>query len=276
MKEMKVANSIVLSNERPFVLIAGPCQMESRDHTMMMAESLVKITQKLGVPLIYKTSFDKANRTSISGKRGIGLANSLPIFEEVKKTFNVPVLTDVHKESDVDDVKNTVDIIQIPAFLCRQTDLLEKASKSGLPVNIKKGQFLAPQDAKNITSKFEAFGNTNISLTERGVSFGYNNLVVDMRSFVVMKETGYPVIIDATHATQSPGGLGGASGGNREHAPILANAALTTKIAGVFMEVHNSPETAPSDGPCMIKLENIEQIIRRMKMIDELVKNPQF
>ncbi len=169
-----------------------------------------------------------------------------------------------------------MNIIQIPAFLCRQTDLLEKAAKSGLPVNIKKGQFLAPQDAKNITAKFESFGNTNISLTERGVSFGYNNLVVDMRSFAVMKETGYPLIIDATHATQSPGGLGGASGGNREHAPLLANASLTTKIAGVFMEVHNDPENAPSDGPCMIKLNTLEQIIKRMKMIDELVKNPNF
>ncbi len=273
---MKVSNKVIISNERPFVLIAGPCQMESRDHAMMMAENIVKITQNVGVPLIYKSSFDKANRTSISGKRGIGLEKSLPIFEEIKKTFGIPVLTDVHKESDVEDVKSVLDIIQIPAFLCRQTDLLEKAAESGLPVNIKKGQFLAPQDAKNITAKFEAFGNTNISLTERGVSFGYNNLVVDMRSFIVMKETGYPVIIDATHATQSPGGLGGASGGNRDHAPILANAALTTKIAGVFAEVHDCPEKAPSDGPCMIKLENLEQIIRRMKMIDELVKNPQF
>ena len=276
MKEMKVSGSVVLSNAKPFVLIAGPCQMESRDHALMMAEKLFKITTKLGVKLIYKTSFDKANRTSISGKRGIGLENSLPIFEEIKKTFKIPVLTDVHKESDIDMVANTVDVIQIPAFLCRQTDLLEKAANSGLPVNIKKGQFLAPQDAKNITAKFEAFGNNNISLTERGVSFGYNNLVVDMRSFVVMKETGYPVIIDATHATQSPGGLGGASGGNREHAPILANAALTTGIAGVFMEVHDDPEHAPSDGPCMIKLNSLEQIVKRMKMIDELIKNPQF
>lgn len=239
---------------------------------MMMAENLVKITQKLKVPLIYKSSFDKANRTSISGKRGIGLEASIPIFEEIKKTFGVPVLTDVHKESDVDDIGSTVDVMQIPAFLCRQTDLLEKAANSGKPINIKKGQFLAPQDAKNITQKFEAFGNTNISLTERGVSFGYNNLVVDMRSFIVMKETGYPVIIDATHATQSPGGLGGASGGNRDHAPVLANAALTTKIAGVFMEVHENPEVAPSDGPCMIKLNSLEEIIKRMKAIDELVK----
>lgn len=275
-KEMRVTESVVLSNAKPFVLIAGPCQMESRDHALMMAEKLVKITTKLGVKLIYKSSFDKANRTSISGKRGIGLENSLPIFEEIKKTFKIPVLTDIHKESDIDMVASTVDVIQIPAFLCRQTDLLEKAADSGLPVNIKKGQFLAPQDAKNITAKFEAFGNTNISLTERGVSFGYNNLVVDMRSFVVMKETGYPVIIDATHATQSPGGLGGASGGNREHAPILANAALTTGIAGVFMEVHDDPEHAPSDGPCMIKLNSLEQIVKRMKMIDELIKNPQF
>ncbi len=273
---MEVSKEVVLSNDKPFVLIAGPCQMESRDHAMMMAENLHKITTKLKVPFIYKTSFDKANRTSVSGKRGIGREKSLSIFEEIKKTFQIPVLTDVHKEEDIDAVKDFVNVVQIPAFLCRQTDLLEKAAKSGLPVNIKKGQFLAPQDAKNITAKFESFGNTNISLTERGVSFGYNNLVVDMRSFAVMKETGYPLIIDATHATQSPGGLGGASGGNREHAPLLANASLTTKIAGVFMEVHNDPENAPSDGPCMIKLNTLEQIIKRMKMIDELVKNPNF
>jgi 2-dehydro-3-deoxyphosphooctonate aldolase (KDO 8-P synthase) len=276
MKTMEVSKEVVLSNDKPFVLIAGPCQMESRDHAMMMAENLHKITTKLKVPFIYKTSFDKANRTSVSGKRGIGREKSLSIFEEIKKTFQIPVLTDVHKEEDIDAVKDFVNVVQIPAFLCRQTDLLEKAAKSGLPVNIKKGQFLAPQDAKNITAKFESFGNTNISLTERGVSFGYNNLVVDMRSFAVMKETGYPLIIDATHATQSPGGLGGASGGNREHAPLLANASLTTKIAGVFMEVHNDPENAPSDGPCMIKLNTLEQIIKRMKMIDELVKNPNF
>lgn len=271
--EMKVSSNIALSNERPFVLIAGPCQMESRDHAMMMAESLIKITSKLNIPLIFKTSFDKANRTSVTGKRGMGLENSIPVFEEIKKTFKVPVLTDVHKESDIDDIKNHVDVMQIPAFLCRQTDLLEKAAKSGKPINIKKGQFLAPWDVKNITSKFEAFGNKNISLTERGVSFGYNNLVVDMRAFPIMKETGYPVIIDATHATQSPGGLGGASGGNRDHAPILANAALTTKIAGVFMEVHDNPDVAPSDGPCMIKLDSVEVILRRMKQIDDLIKS---
>lgn len=275
-KEMKVTPSVVLSNNKPFVLIAGPCQMEGREHAMMMAEALVKITTKLGIPLIYKTSFDKANRTSVSGKRGVGLEASISVFEEIKKTFKVPVLTDVHKESHIDDISPFVDVIQIPAFLCRQTDLLEKAAKSGKPVNIKKGQFLAPWDAKNITSKFEAFGNTNISLTERGASFGYNNLVVDIRSFPVMKETGYPVIIDATHATQSPGGLGGASGGNREHAPILANASLTTGIAGVFMEVHQNPDSAPSDGPCMIKLETLETILTRMKKIDDLVKSNSF
>lgn len=275
-KEMKVSSSITLANDKPFVLIAGPCQMEGRDHALMMAESLVKITTKLGIPLIYKTSFDKANRTSISGKRGVGIENSIPVFEEIKKTFKIPVLTDVHKESDIDDISPYVDVIQIPAFLCRQTDLLEKAAKSSKPVNIKKGQFLAPWDAKNITQKFESFGNTNISLTERGASFGYNNLVVDMRAFPIMKETGYPVIIDATHATQSPGGLGGASGGNREHAPILANAALTTGIAGVFMEVHNNPDMAPSDGPCMIKLEMVESILSRMKKIDDLIKSKNF
>ena len=275
-KEMKVSPSITLANDKPFVLIAGPCQMEGRDHALMMAESLVKITTKLGIPLIYKTSFDKANRTSVSGKRGIGIEHSISVFEEIRATFKIPVLTDVHKESDIDIITPHVDVIQIPAFLCRQTDLLEKAANSKKPVNIKKGQFLAPWDAKNITQKFESFGNTNISLTERGASFGYNNLVVDMRAFPVMKETGYPVIIDATHATQSPGGLGGASGGNREHAPILANAALTTGIAGVFMEVHNNPDIAPSDGPCMIKLETVEIILSRMKKIDDLIKSKNF
>jgi 2-dehydro-3-deoxyphosphooctonate aldolase (KDO 8-P synthase) len=186
------------------------------------------------------------------------------------------VLTDVHKESDIEAVKDVVDVMQIPAFLCRQTDLLEVAAKTGKPINIKKGQFLAPQDAKNITEKFESFGNSNISLTERGASFGYNNLVVDIRSFPIMKQTGYPVIIDATHATQSPGGLGGASGGNRDYAPIIANAALTTGIAGVFAEVHDNPDIAPSDGPCMIRLDTFEKIVERMKAIDDLVKSKSF
>lgn len=272
-KEMKVSSSVILSNSRPFVLIAGPCQMENEKHAMMMAEKLFRITEKFKIPFIYKTSFDKANRTSVSGKRGIGLKNSLPIFTKIKETFNVPVLTDIHKESDIEAVKDVVDVMQIPAFLCRQTDLLEIAAKTGKPINIKKGQFLAPQDAKNITEKFESFGNANISLTERGVSFGYNNLVVDMRSFPIMKQTGYPVIIDATHATQSPGGLGGASGGNRDYAPLLANAALSTGIAGVFAEVHDNPDAAPSDGPCMIKLETFETIVERMKAIDDLTKS---
>lgn len=275
-KEMRVSSSVILSNELPFVLIAGPCQMESETHAMMMAEKLVKIAQKFNVPLIYKSSFDKANRTSIAGKRGIGLMNSLPIFTKIKETFKIPVLTDVHKESDIEAVKDVVDVMQIPAFLCRQTDLLEVAAKTGKPINIKKGQFLAPQDAKNITEKFESFGNSNISLTERGASFGYNNLVVDIRSFPIMKQTGYPVIIDATHATQSPGGLGGASGGNRDYAPIIANAALTTGIAGVFAEVHDNPDIAPSDGPCMIRLDTFEKIVERMKAIDDLVKSKSF
>lgn len=275
-KEMRVSSNVILSNELPFVLIAGPCQMESETHAMMMAEKLVKIAQKFNVPLIYKSSFDKANRTSIAGKRGIGLINSLPIFTKIKETFKIPVLTDVHKESDIEAVKDVVDVMQIPAFLCRQTDLLEVAAKTGKPINIKKGQFLAPQDAKNITEKFESFGNSNISLTERGASFGYNNLVVDIRSFPIMKQTGYPVIIDATHATQSPGGLGGASGGNRDYAPIIANAALTTGIAGVFAEVHDNPDIAPSDGPCMIRLDTFEKIVERMKAIDDLVKSKSF
>lgn len=276
MKKMTVNENISLANDMPFTLISGPCQMESRDHSLKMAESLVRLTQELGIPFIYKSSFDKANRTSVTGKRGIGLEASIPIFHEIRDTFGCPVLTDVHKESDVEEIKDVIDIIQIPAFLCRQTDLLEAAARTGKPINIKKGQFLAPQDAKNITAKFESFGNENISLTERGVSFGYNNLVVDIRSFIIMKETGFPIIIDATHATQNPGGLGKASGGNREHAPYLANASLTAGIAGVFAEVHDDPENAPSDGPCMLKLSNLREILKRMKAIDELVKNPDF
>lgn len=275
-REVRISDAVILGNNRPFVVIAGPCQMENRNHALMMAEALKEITSRVCVPFIYKTSFDKANRTSISGKRGVGLLESIPIFEEIKKKVGCPVLTDVHKESDVESIKDVVDIIQIPAFLCRQTDLLEAAAKSGKPVNVKKGQFLAPSDVKNITQKFEYFGNTRLSLTERGASFGYNNLVVDMRSFPIMKESGYPVIIDATHATQSPGGLGLASGGNREHAPLLANASLTAGIAGVFMEVHDNPDAAPSDGPCMIKLKNFEKILNQLKMIDDLIKSESF
>ena len=266
--------SFSISNSSKLFLIAGPCQMESRDHAMMMAENLTKMTQKLGINFVFKTSFDKANRTSIGGKRGIGLDASLKIFEEIKTTFKVPLLTDIHNEQHPKQLAGIVDILQVPAFLCRQTDILEAAAKSGAIVNVKKGQFLAPQDAKNIVQKLEHFGNSKILLTERGSSFGYNNLVVDMRGLEIMKNTTkYPVIMDATHATQSPGGLGASSGGDRDMAFVLAKAAVSVGIAGVFAEVHNDPDNAPSDGPCMIKLNTFETFLTQIKAIDDLVKS---
>ena len=273
MKSVKISDTVSLSNHLPITIIAGPCQLESRDHAMMMAEKLMTICDEVGLKLIYKTSFDKANRTSVSGKRGAGIEKAIPIFEEIKRTFGCPILTDVHNEQQPDLIKDYADVLQIPAFLCRQTDLLEAAAKTGKPINIKKGQFLAPGDMTNIVQKMEYFGNSQISLTDRGSSFGYNNLVVDMRSFAIMSETGYPVVIDATHSTQSPGGLGNSSGGNRNHAPILARAAVAcTKIAGVFMEVHENPDSAPSDGPCMIELSKFKKILVELKAIDDVVK----
>jgi len=272
MHHIKVSNSVTFGNNLPFCIIAGPCQMESESHSMMMAESLLKITQKVGVPFIFKTSFDKANRTSITGKRGFGLKNSIPVFEKIKKTFGVPVLTDVHTEEQCKEIAPYVDILQIPAFLCRQTDLLIAAANTGKVVNVKKGQFLAPQDVFNIVKKLEHCQNSQILLTDRGTTFGYNNLVVDMRSFPIMSQTGYPVIIDATHATQSPGGMGSSSGGNRDFAPVLAKAAIATGIAGVFAEVHNDPDNAPSDGPVMLKLETFEKFLTQLKAIDDVVK----
>ena len=272
-KEMRVSSSVILSNELPFVLIAGPCQMESETHAMMMAEKLVKIAQKFNVPLIYKSSFDKANRTSIAGKRGIGLMNSLPIFTKIKETFKIPVLTDVHKESDIEAVKDVVDVMQIPAFLCRQTDLLACASKTNKIINVKKGQFLAPWDAQNIVQKIDHNGNNKIMLTERGVSFGYNTLVSDMRSLPIMAKTGCPVIFDATHSVQQPGGLGGASGGQREFVETLASAATAVGVAGLFIETHQDPDNAPSDGPCMLRLDSLELLLTKLKKFDEIAKN---
>ncbi len=265
-----------ISNNKPFTLIAGPCQMENEAHAFMMCESLKKITDKLGIPFIYKSSFDKANRTSVGGKRGFGLGNSLPVFEKLKKEFDVPVLTDIHEREQCDEVASVVDVMQIPAFLCRQTDLLlaagEAAKKYGRAVNVKKGQFLAPWDMKNVAEKVATTGCENISLTERGVSFGYNTLVVDMRALTVMAQTGYPVVFDATHAVQSPGGLGGASGGQRDMVPTLSRAAIAVGVAAVFMETHQDPDNAPSDGPCMVKLNEIEKQLAKMKEIDALIK----
>lgn len=265
-------NNVTFGNDLPFVLIAGPCQMESRDHAMMMAENLATITQKLGIPLIYKTSFDKANRTSAKAERGIGFAGAQPVFEEIRKTFGCPVLTDVHDVEQVKEAAEVVDILQIPAFLCRQTDLLKAAAETGKAVNIKKGQFLAPWDAKNIVEKMDYFGNQNVMLTERGASFGYNTLVSDMRALPIMASTGCPVVFDATHSVQQPGGLGGASGGQREFVPILARAAIAVGVAAVFMETHQDPDNAPSDGPCMMRLDTLEATLATLKEYDSLTK----
>jgi len=274
MKSVSIGKYFDVSNSKKMFLIAGPCQMESRDHAMMMAENLVKMAEKFKINFVFKSSFDKANRTSIKGKRGIGLDGALKVFEEIKTTFKVPLLTDIHNETQPSQLAGIVDILQVPAFLCRQTDILEAVAKTGAIVNVKKGQFLAPQDAKNITEKLEHFGNSNILLTERGSTFGYNNLVVDMRGLEVMKQsTKYPVILDATHSTQAPGGLGSSSGGDRNMAFVLAKAAVATGIAGVFAEVHNDPDNAPSDGPCMIKLNTFETFLKQITEIDNLVKS---
>jgi 2-dehydro-3-deoxyphosphooctonate aldolase (KDO 8-P synthase) len=268
-------NNIKISNNLPFTLIAGPCQTESLDHSLMIASNVKRICDQLKINFIYKSSFDKANRSSVGGKRGAGLENTLPIFSEVKKQFNCPILTDIHNEEQCRILANhpEVDILQIPAFLCRQTDLLEAAAKTGKIINIKKGQFLAPWDTENIVKKMDHFGNQNVMLTERGVSFGYNTLVSDMRSLPIMAKTGCPVVFDATHSVQQPGGLGGASGGQREFVETLASAAVAVGVAAVFMEVHQDPDNAPSDGPCMVRLDNLEKLLTKMKKIDEIVKN---
>jgi 2-dehydro-3-deoxyphosphooctonate aldolase (KDO 8-P synthase) len=271
MKNIQIG-SFSISNSRPFALIAGPCQAENRDHALMMAGEIKKITDDLEINYIFKASFDKANRTSISGKRGLGLEKTLPIFTEIKEKLGLPVLTDVHNEVQCDIVKDYVDIIQIPAFLCRQTDILKAAAETGKIINIKKGQFLAPHDVKNIVNKVEIFNNNKIMLTERGASFGYNNLVSDMRSLPIMAQTGYPVIFDATHSVQQPSGQGGVSGGQREFVEVLARAAVAVGVGALFMEVHDDPDNAPSDGPCMVKLEDLKNILLKLKKIDSLIK----
>ena len=270
-KEIQVAN-LKISNDKPFTLIAGPCQMESAAHGMEMAEALVSLTDKLNIPFIFKASFDKANRTSISGVRGMGLEKAMMAFQDIKNKLHCPVITDIHEPFQCDIAAQVVDVLQIPAFLCRQTDLLVAAGKTKAAINVKKGQFLAPWDMKNVAAKLEITGNQNIMLTERGASFGYNTLVVDMRSLPIMKQTGYPVIFDATHSVQQPGGQGTSSGGQREFAPVLANAAITTGIAGVFIETHETPDTAPSDGPNMIPLNQMENVLKTLKAYDEIAK----
>lgn len=271
-KIVKVGN-VNFSNDLPFVLISGPCQVESRDHALMTAEKLIKITNKLGIPFIYKSSFDKANRTSLKGKRGFGLENSLPIFEEIKDTFKCPILTDVHNEAQCAIAAQVVDVLQIPAFLCRQTDLLIAAAKTGKVVNVKKGQFLAPWDMKNVVDKITESGNHNVLVTERGASFGYNTLVTDFRGIPTMAEqTGMPVVYDATHSVQQPGGQGKASGGDRRFVETLAKAAIAVGVAGVFMESHQDPDNAPSDGPCMVKLGEIEELLKKLQEFDIIAK----
>ncbi len=264
---------ITFSNDLPFVLIGGPCQLESLDHTIDLAGKIVEITNKLGIPYIFKASFDKANRTSISGARGVGLEKAMDIFKAVKKQFGCPVITDVHEPGQCAPVAEVVDMLQIPAFLCRQTDLVVAAAKTGKPLNIKKGQFLAPWDMKNVVTKADQSGNTNVLVTERGVSFGYNTLVVDMRSLPIMaQQTGCPVVIDATHSVQQPGGQGTSTGGQREFAPVLARAAVAVGVAGVFIETHQDPDKSPSDGPNMIPLAELEGVLASLKAIDRLVK----
>ncbi len=270
-RHIKIGN-VTVGNDLPFILIAGPCQMESRAHALEMAEYIKNVTDKLSIPLIFKTSFDKANRTSVSAQRGIGLEKALPVFEEIKNKFGCPVITDVHLPEHCAEVAEVVDVLQIPAFLCRQTDLLEAAAKTGRAVNIKKGQFLAPWDMKNVAAKMVHFGNENVMLCERGVSFGYNTLVNDMRALPIMAESGFPVIFDATHSVQQPGGKGAESGGERRFIEYLARAAIAVGVAGVFMETHQDPDNAPSDGACMLRAENLASVLEKLKQIDELIK----
>ncbi len=263
---------VSFANYLPFALIAGPCQMESRVHALEMAAALKEICAGLGIGLVFKASYDKANRTSGSAARGVGLAAALPVFAEIRETFGLPVLTDVHEREHCPVIAEAVDILQIPAFLCRQTDLLKAAAKTGRVVNVKKGQFLAPWDMKNVAAKITGAGNPNVMLTERGVSFGYNTLVSDMRSLPIMAETGAPVIFDATHSVQQPGGKGASSGGQREFVAVLARAAVAVGVAGLFIETHEDPDNAPSDGPNMVHLKDMPALLARLKAYDRITK----
>ncbi|HYD30549.1 MAG TPA: 3-deoxy-8-phosphooctulonate synthase [Azospirillaceae bacterium] len=270
-RHIRIGN-LTVGNDRPFALIAGPCAMESREHALEMAHALAEITAKLGLGLIYKSSYDKANRTSISSQRGLGMGKGLSILAEVREKFGCPVLTDVHEADQCAPVAEVVDVLQIPAFLCRQTDLLVAAAKTGKVVNVKKGQFLAPWDMKNVAAKLVAAGNEKVLLCERGASFGYNTLVSDMRSIPIMAETGFPVVYDATHSVQQPGGLGGTSGGQREFVPVLARAAVAIGVAAVFMETHEEPDRAPSDGPNMVPLKELPGVLETLVEFDRLAK----
>lgn len=266
---------VELGNQKPLALIAGPCQIESREHAVFIAGKMIEITQKLGIPYIFKASFDKANRTSINSARGVGLEEGMRTFAEIRKLYpNLPIVTDVHEREQCAVAAEYVDMLQIPAFLCRQTDLVVAAAKTGKVVNIKKGQFLAPWDVKNIVKKAEDSGNHSVCITERGTSFGYNTLVTDMRGLKQMaKDTGYPVIFDATHSVQQPGGLGGTTGGQREFAPVLARAAVAVGVAGVFIETHENPDKALSDGPNSIALADMERVIGELMAFDKVNKS---
>jgi len=266
------AGQVLFSNSAKLSLIAGPCQMESREHAFMIGGTLKELCDKLGIGLVYKTSYDKANRTSISAKRGIGLEKAMEVFDDLKKEFGFPVLTDVHTAEQCAVVAETVDVLQIPAFLCRQTDLLVAAAKTGRVVNVKKGQFLAPWDMKNVLGKLNASGNPNVLLCERGVSFGYNTLVSDMRSLPIMAAMGAPVIFDATHSVAQPGGQGDSSGGQREFVETLARAAVAAGVAGVFIETHEDPDNAPSDGPNMVYLKDMPRLLEKLLAFDAVAK----
>jgi 2-dehydro-3-deoxyphosphooctonate aldolase (KDO 8-P synthase) len=269
------AGKVAFDNSGPLSLIAGPCQMESRDHAFELAGQLKTLCAELGIGLGYKSSFDKANRTSLSGKRGIGLEKSLEVFADIKREFDLPVLTDVHTEEQCAVVGEVVDVLQIPAFLCRQTDLLIAAANTGRVINIKKGQFLAPWDMKNVLAKVMESGNPNVLLTERGASFGYNTLVSDMRSLPIMASLGAPVVFDATHSVQQPGGQGGSSGGQREFVETLARAAVAVGVAGVFIETHEDPDNAPSDGPNMVPIKDMRRLLETLMAFDALAKRAQ-
>jgi 2-dehydro-3-deoxyphosphooctonate aldolase (KDO 8-P synthase) len=277
-RPMSVPNSIVslgsvrFGNALPLALIAGPCALESRQHALEIATALKEIAGRIGIGLVYKTSFDKANRTSARSGRGIGLSAALPIFAEIRETLKVPVLTDVHEAAQCAPVAQVVDVLQIPAFLCRQTDLLVAAAKTGRVVNVKKGQFLAPWDMGNVVTKITEAGNGNVLVTERGASFGYNTLVSDMRALPILARTGAPVIFDATHSVQQPGGQGASSGGEREFVPLLARAAVAVGVAGVFIETHQDPDRAPSDGPNMIPIKQLERLLQSLIQFDQLAK----
>lgn len=267
-----IAGNVSFSNQMPFALISGPCQLETLDHARMLAENLLETCSQLGIPYVFKASFDKANRTSLSGKRGVGIEEGLDILAAIRAEFGCPVLTDVHGAEQCARAAQHVDILQIPAFLCRQTDLLIAAGETGAAINVKKGQFLAPWDVQNIVDKVKSTGNDKIILTERGASFGYNMLVSDMRSLPIMAQTGCPVVFDATHSVQLPGGLGGATGGQAEFVPPLARAAVAVGVGGVFIETHEDPARSPSDGPNMVSLADMPALLKRLKDIDDLMK----